>query len=151
MLGACWSRKVASRKLHSLRTCPRIFDKVVELTRCSTITTTQRSKTKRGFTPFCKGLGIYCNGFWGCGFLGPHKCNLSDLSHYIKEVEIVKERTSIHCIIDAFMLRLLSCISYRKVHWSRERERERSSYFVCRGFEEKRKERDREKETVRSA
>ena len=61
-------------------------------------------KTKRGFTPFCKGLGIYCNGFWGCGALGPHKCNLSDLSHSIKEVEIEKERISIHCISDTFVL-----------------------------------------------
>ena len=71
---------------------PRIFSEVVELTRHSAVTTTQRLKTKIGFTPFCKGLGIYCNGFWGCGDLGPHKCNLSDLSHSIKEVEIVGEK-----------------------------------------------------------
>ena len=41
-------------------------------------------------------MGIYCNGFCRCGALGPHKCNLSDLSHSIKEVEIVKEKISIH-------------------------------------------------------
>ena len=57
------------------RTCPKIFGEVAELTRRSTVTIAQRPKTKRGFTPFCNGLGIYCNGFWGCGSLGPHKCN----------------------------------------------------------------------------
>ena len=45
------------------------------MTRRSTISIAQGLKTKRGFTPFYKGLGIYCNGFWGCGALGPHKCN----------------------------------------------------------------------------
>ena len=81
-----------------MRTCPRIFVEVAKLTRRNTVTTSQRLKTKRGFTPSCKGLGIYCNGFSRCGALGPHKCNLSDLSDSIKEVEIVKERISIHCI-----------------------------------------------------
>ena len=72
-----------------------MFDEVVELTRCSVVIIVQKSRTKRVFTPFCKGLGIYCNGFWGCGALGPHKCNQSDLSHSIKEEEIVKGKTSI--------------------------------------------------------
>ena len=60
-------------------------------------------RLKGVFTPFCKGLGIYCNGFLGCGDLGPHKCTLSDLSHSIKEVEIVEGETpiSIHRGIDA--------------------------------------------------
>ena len=71
----CWSRKAASQKLRSSRTSPRIFDEVVELTGHGMVTTAQTPKTKRVFTPFCKGLGIYCNGFWGCGPLGPHKCN----------------------------------------------------------------------------
>ena len=35
-----------------------------------------KSRRLKGiFTSFCKGLGIYCNGFWGCGDLDPHKCN----------------------------------------------------------------------------
>ena len=103
-------------------------------------------RLKGVFTPFCKGLGIYCNGFWGCGGLGLHKCNLSGLSHSIKEVEIVKKRTSIHGIIDTSMLHLLSYISYRKAYWSRKRERERFGYFVRRGAEEKRRE---ERETTK--
>ena len=74
-LRGCWGRKAASQKLRSLRKSPRIFSEVVEPTGHDTVTTTQRLKTERGFTPFCKGLGIYCNGFWGCGSLGPHKCN----------------------------------------------------------------------------
>ena len=35
-------------------------------------------------------------GFGGFGAFGPQKSNLSDLSHSIKEVEIVKEQISIH-------------------------------------------------------
>ena len=66
-----------------LRTCPRIFGEVAELTRCNAVTTAQKPRAKRVFTPFCKGLGPYCNGFWGCRALGPHKCNRSDLSHSI--------------------------------------------------------------------
>ena len=100
--------------------CSKIFGEVVELTKPSTVITTQKPRTKRGFTPFCKGLGIYCNGFWGCGALGPQKCNLSDLSHSIKEVEIV-EKISIHGVIDTSMLCLLSCISYRQVYWFEKR------------------------------
>ena len=95
MLGACWSRKAVSRKQCSSRTTPRIFDEVAEPTGRGTDTTAQRPKTKRGFTLFCKGLGIYCNGFWGCGALGTHICNLSDLSHPIKEVEIVEGTISL--------------------------------------------------------
>ena len=82
------------------------------------------AEDKRGFTPFLKGLGIYCNRFWGCGALGPHKCNRSDLSHSIKEVEIVEEKISIH----QSRLSLFTCISYRLVYWSEEREKER---FGC--------------------
>ena len=107
----------------------------MELTRRSTVATTQRQKTKTGFTPFYKSLGIYCNGFWGCGDLDPHKCNLNDLSHPIKEVEIVEEKRP----INRCMLSLLSYISYRQVY--RSRERERSRYFVRRGSKEK-KERE---------
>ena len=55
--------------------CPKIFDEVAELERRNAVNTTQNVKTKRVFTPFCKGLGLFCNGFWGCGDLGPHKCN----------------------------------------------------------------------------
>ena len=84
MLGAYEGKKEASKSYTVLRMCPRIFDEVAELTRCSTVATAQWLKTKKGFTPFYKGLGIYCNGFWGCGALGPHKCNLSDLSQSIK-------------------------------------------------------------------
>ena len=97
-------------------------------------------RTKRGFTPFCKGLGIYCNGFWRCGALSPHKCNWSDISHSIKEVEIVEEKIPIP--IEG-CLAILSCISYRLEYWSRERERECSGYFVCKGSEEKKEERER--------
>ena len=140
----CWGPVGVGKQLLGsctvLRTCPRIFGEVAELTRRNAVTKIERSKTKRGFTPFCKGLGIYYNGFWGCGALGPHKCNLSDLSHSIKEVEIVKERISIHGIIDTSKLRLLSCISYRQAYWLRKRERDCSSYFVRRGSEEKRRE-----------
>ena len=94
-------------------------------------------------------MGIYCNGFWGCGALGPHKCSLSELSHSIKEVEILKEEIPIHCIIDTSMLSLLSCISYRQVYWSRKREREHSCQFVRRSSEEKRREvRERDCEEV---
>ena len=75
VLGACWSRKVACQKLRSSRTSPRIFSEVAKLIGHGAITIAQRPKTKRGFTPFCKGLGIYCNGFWGCRDLDPHKCN----------------------------------------------------------------------------
>lgn len=78
-----------------LRKCTRIFDEVAGMTRRNMVTTTQRPKTKRDFTPFCKGLGIYYNGFWGCGALGPHKCNRSDLSLPIKEVEIVEGEISL--------------------------------------------------------
>ena len=73
-----------------MRTCPRIFGEVVELVTRSAVTTTQKPRAKRVFTPFCKGLEPYCNGFWGCRALSPHDCNRSDLSHSIKEVEIVK-------------------------------------------------------------
>ena len=72
-----------------LRTCPRIFGEVAEVARHSAVTTTQKLRAKRVFTPFCKGLGPYFNGFWGCRALSPHDCNQSDLSHSIKEVEIV--------------------------------------------------------------
>jgi hypothetical protein len=65
--------------------CPKIFDEVVKLARCNAVNTAWNPKTKRVFTPFCKGLGLFCNEFWGCGALGPHKCNRSDLSHSIKE------------------------------------------------------------------
>ena len=75
------------------------------MTRCSAVTTTQRLETKRDFSPFCKGLGIYCNGFWGCGDLGPHRCNLSDLSHPIKEVEIVEGKRSL--LAQALILHIL--------------------------------------------
>ena len=34
-----------------------------------------KTKDQKGFSPLCKGLRICCNGFWGCGPLGPHKCN----------------------------------------------------------------------------
>ena len=95
MLGACWSRKAASRKLHNSRTSPRIFGEVAEPTGCGAVTTAQKTRAKKVFTPFCKGLGPYYNGFWGCRALGPHKCNRSDLSHSIKEVEIVKGKISI--------------------------------------------------------
>lgn len=75
----CWGPVGVGKQLpksHAiLRTCPRIFGEVAELTRRNAVTTTQGPKTKRGFAPFCKGLGIYCNGFCGCGALGPHKCN----------------------------------------------------------------------------
>ena len=34
------------------------------------------TEDQKGFLPqFVKGLGIYCNGFWGSGPLGPLKCN----------------------------------------------------------------------------
>ena len=34
------------------------------------------TEDQKGFFPqFVNGLGIYCNGFWGSGPLGPLKCN----------------------------------------------------------------------------
>ena len=104
--------------------------------RHNAVITAQNPRTKRVFTAFCNGLGIYCNGFSGCGDLGPHKCNRSDLSHSIKEVYIVKEKILIHLCF-AFCLAYLigKCIGQ-----GRER-RERSSYFARRGSGEKR-ERD---------
>ena len=90
----CWGPVGVGKQLLGscavLRTCPRIFNKVAELGRCSAVTTAQKLRAKRVFTPFCKGLGPYCNGFWGCRALSPHDCNRSDLSHSIKEVEIVR-------------------------------------------------------------
>ena len=83
----CWSRKEASWKLVSSRTSPNIFDEVAELTRCGAVTTTQRPNTKGGFNPFCKGLGIYCNGFWGCGPLGPHKYPVSFFRSYERRMK----------------------------------------------------------------
>lgn len=75
----CWgpvgARKQLSGSYAVSRTCPRVFGEVAELTRHNAVSIAQGPKTKRGFTPFCKGLGIHCNGFWGCGALGPHKCN----------------------------------------------------------------------------
>ena len=81
-------------------------------------------------------MGIYCNRFWGCGALGPHKCNLSDLSHSIKEVEIVKEKISIHLCL-AFCLAYLigKCIGQR-------REREESALAILCAEALKRRERD---------
>ena len=85
----CWGVVGAGKQLLEscvvLRTCPKIFSEVAELTRNNVVITTQKPRTKRVFTPFCKVLGPYCNGFWGCGALGPHECNQSDLSHSIKE------------------------------------------------------------------
>ena len=53
------------------------------------------SEDQKGFlTPFCKGLGLFCNGFQGCGALGPHECNLSDLSHTINREQMVKGKMS---------------------------------------------------------
>ena len=66
-----------------LRTCPKIFGEVAELTRRNVVLIAQKPRAKRVFTPFCKALGPYCNKFWGCRALGPHKCNQSDLSHSI--------------------------------------------------------------------
>ena len=86
MLGPVGAGKKLLGSYAFLRTCPRIFDEVTELTRCSAVTIAQEPRDKRVFTPFCKGLGPYCNDFWGCGALGPHKCNRSDLNHSIKEV-----------------------------------------------------------------
>ena len=71
---------------------------------------------------------------------GEVECNLSDLSHSIKEVEIVKEKTSIHCIIDTSMLSLLSCISYKQVYWSRRRESALAT--LCAKAQKKKKERE---------
>ena len=93
-------------------------------------------------------MGIYCNEFWGCGALGPHKCNLSDLSHSIKEVEIVKEKLSIHGRIATPMLSLLSCISYRQVYWSRKRE---SAMVVFCAEALKRREEKRERERLQKS
>ena len=63
----------------------------------------------------------------------PHKCNLSDLSHSIKEVEIVEEKISMHLCLAFYPTYLIGkCIDL---------ERERSSYFVRKSSKEK-KERD---------
>ena len=77
-----------------LRTRPRIFDEVTELTRSNTVTTMQKPRIKGVLPHIVRVLGIYCNGFWGCGALGPHECNQSDLSHSIKEVELVEGKIS---------------------------------------------------------
>ena len=111
-----------------LRTCPKIFDKVAELARRNVVITAGNPKTKRVFTPFCKGLGLFCNGFGGCGALGPHKCNQSNLSHSIKEEKIVKGRISI--LARASVLHILQA---SVLIW--EERRERSGYFVRRGSE----------------
>ena len=77
-------------------------------------------------------MGIYCNGFWGCGALDPHKCNQSELIHSIKEVEIVKGNISTgrssHRPYPAYLIG--KCIDQER--------REGSGYFVRRGSEEKR-------------
>ena len=74
--------------------CQKIFGEVAGLARHNTVNTAWNPKTKRGFTPFCKGLGLFCNVFLGYEALGPHECNRSDLSHSIKEEYIVKGKIS---------------------------------------------------------
>ena len=100
------------------------------------------------FTPFCKGLGIFCNGFWGCGTLGPHKCNRSDLSHSIKEVEIVEEKIPINRSWH-LCLAFLSCISYRQAYWSRKRENKSALATLCTEALKRREEKRRERETAK--
>ena len=97
------ARKQLPRSYAVLRMCPRIFGEVAESTRSSVVTTVQKLRIKGVFTPFCKGLGIYCNGFWGCGALGPHKYNQSDLSHAIKEVDIVEEEIPINTLYHRYI------------------------------------------------
>ena len=121
------------------RMCPRIFGEVAELIRCNTVTTMRKTRIKWGFYPFCKGFGIYCNGFWGCGALGPHKRNRSDLSHSIKEIEIVEQKISMHRCLASYPAYLIGkCIDLKK---------ECFGYFVRRGSEEK-KEREIAKKCV---
>ena len=105
-----------------MRKGPKIFGKVAELARRNAFNITWNLKTKRVFTPFCKGLGLYCNRFWGYGALGRHKCNRSDRSHSIKEIEIVKGKIS---ILEPFFPTYLigKCID--------QREREESALGVC--------------------
>ena len=69
---------------------PRIFGEVAELARHIVVNIAQKPKTKRVFAHFVKGLGLFCNEFWGYGYLGPHECNLSNLSHTIKKEWMVK-------------------------------------------------------------
>jgi hypothetical protein len=64
---------------------PKIVGELAELARRNMVNIAWNPKTKRVFTPFCKGLGLFFNGFWGYGALGPRECNLSDLCHTIKE------------------------------------------------------------------
>jgi hypothetical protein len=81
-------------------------------------------------------LGIYCNGFSGCGALGPHKCNQSDLSHSIKEIEIVEKNIPINTL---WHLRLAFYPAYligKCIGQVRERG-ECSGYFLLRESEEK--------------
>ena len=146
----CWGPvgegKYLAKSYVVLRTCPRIFSEVAELTRHSTITTTKRLKTKRGFTLFCKGLGIYCNGFWGCGALGPHKCNQKWPKSLYKRSRDSKGK-DINTLYHRCMLSVLSCISYRQVYWSRERERVLWPFCAQRLWrEEKRREEKKERD-----
>ena len=84
--GAYWSKKATSWKLRSFEDMPQDLQQGYIVDKVQDGYHSTKAVDKRVFTPFCKGLGIYCNGFWGCGALGPHKCNRSDLSHFIKEV-----------------------------------------------------------------
>ena len=146
VLGSCWSRKAASRKLRSLRIGPRIFSEVAELTRRSAVTTTQRLKSKMGFTPFCKGLRIYCNGFWGYGALGPHKCNQKWPKLLYKRSRNSRGK-DINTLYHRCMLSLLSYISYRQVYWSRERKN--ALAILCTQILKRREEKRRKRETAK--
>jgi hypothetical protein len=53
--------------------CPKIFGEAAGLARRNTVNTVWNPKAKRVLTPFCKGLGLFCNEFWGRGALGPHE------------------------------------------------------------------------------
>ena len=83
MLGACWSRKVASRKLHSSRTTPRIFGEVVEPIGCGTVITTKRPKTKRGFPYFVRVWESIVTGFGDVDLYAHINVIEGDLSHLI--------------------------------------------------------------------